>query len=95
MLAAVRAVRSLGARKVVAAIPVASVTAFRKLESVADEIVCISAPAGFVAVGQAYRNFEQTTDEEVAVLLAMQSGAKSIARDPRFCAGGTQKSEWS
>ena len=31
----------------------------------ADETVCLSAPAGFQAVGQFYRSFEQVEDEEV------------------------------
>src|SRR5215213_6214864 len=41
----------------------------QQLEQAADEVVCASTPALFVAVGQAYRDFGQTTDEEVRALL--------------------------
>ena len=41
----------------------------RKLEQAAEEVVCATTPALLVAVGQAYCNFGQTTDEEVCALL--------------------------
>ena len=37
--------------------------------TVADEVVCLSRP-DFMAVGQGYDDFGQTTDEEVCALLA-------------------------
>jgi putative phosphoribosyl transferase len=40
------------------------------LRGLADEVVCLRAPADFVAVGQWYRSFGQTTDDEVDQLLA-------------------------
>lgn len=70
MEAAVRALQSLGARRVVVAVPVASPEARDRIAAVADEVVCLAAPEWFSAVGQWYRDFGQTTDEEVRDLLA-------------------------
>jgi putative phosphoribosyl transferase len=70
MLAAVRAARNLEARKVVVAVPVASAHARRTLAKEADEVICVGTPLSFYAVGQWYEEFTQTTDEEVADLLA-------------------------
>lgn len=70
MLAAVRAVRASGARRVVVAVPVGSATACRQVGDEADELVCLNAPPDFQAVGQAYDDFTQTTDDEVRALLA-------------------------
>jgi putative phosphoribosyl transferase len=53
----------------VVAVPVAAALSCQALEQVADEVVCASTPALFVAVGQAYRDFGQTTDAEVCALL--------------------------
>jgi predicted phosphoribosyltransferase len=70
MEAAVRALQSLGARRVVVAVPVASPEARDRIAAVADEVVCLAAPEWFSAVGQWYRDFGQTSDEEVTDLLA-------------------------
>jgi putative phosphoribosyl transferase len=50
-------------------VPVAAALTCQQLQQAADEVVCASTPALFVAVGQAYRDFGQTTDEEVRALL--------------------------
>lgn len=70
MEAAVRALRSLGAARVVAAVPVASPEARQRIASLADEVVCLETPRYFSAVGQWYRDFDQTSDSEVSRLLA-------------------------
>lgn len=69
MLAAVRATRALGAQRVVVALPVAAPEACQKLDHEADEVVCLSTPALFRAVGEWYVDFTQTRDEEVVDLL--------------------------
>ncbi|NCZ97025.1 phosphoribosyltransferase [bacterium] len=69
MKVAIRAVRAAGAAKVVVAVPVAAPSSIRELESEVDEVVCLEAPEYFYAVGQAYENFDQVTDEEVCALL--------------------------
>ena len=70
MEAAVRSLQAVGARRVVVAVPVASVEARDRIAAVADEIVCLEAPEFFSAVGQWYRDFGQTEDAEVRELLA-------------------------
>jgi putative phosphoribosyl transferase len=70
MEAAVRALRALRAKRVVVAVPVASVQARDRIAAVADEVVCLEMPPYFSAVGQWYRNFDQTSDAEVEDLLA-------------------------
>lgn len=69
MLAAVRALR-LRASRVVVAVPVGSRSACEDLESEAEAVVCLQSPNGFEAVGEFYEDFRQTTDDEVAALLA-------------------------
>jgi len=71
MAAAVRALRVLGAARVVVAVPVASVEARDRIAALADEIHCLETPRYFSAVGQWYRDFDQTSDREVSELLAL------------------------
>jgi predicted phosphoribosyltransferase len=70
MRAAVIALRQRGARQIIAAAPTASESACREVEAVADDLVCLDVPPQFIAVGQWYRDFSQTSDEEVRELLA-------------------------
>ncbi|HKQ12687.1 MAG TPA: phosphoribosyltransferase [Steroidobacteraceae bacterium] len=70
MLAAIRAVRKQNAKRVVVAIPVASIEALATLREEADEVICLLAPPTFLSVGDWYRHFEQTTDAEVCALLS-------------------------
>ncbi len=77
MEAAVRALRILGAKRVVVAIPVASPEARDRIAAIADEVVCLEAPPFFSAVGQWYREFGQTSDEEVGDLLGRAAGGGS------------------
>jgi predicted phosphoribosyltransferase len=69
MLAAVQAIRDLGPSRVVVAVPVGSAEACRKLEQVADEVICARIPSRFAAVGQWYADFSETSDAEVKTLL--------------------------
>ena len=66
---AVHIARANGARSIVVGVPVASGQATEELESVADEVVSLLTPRRFIAVGLWYRDFGQTTDDEVARLL--------------------------
>jgi len=63
-----RVARSLGARRVVVAAPIGPADAAARVPS-ADRIVCLEQPRWFQAVGQAYRDFTATSDEEVILLL--------------------------
>jgi predicted phosphoribosyltransferase len=69
MKAAVEAVRAQGPSRIIVAVPVGAPETCREFAAVADEIVCACAPDGFAAVGQWYRDFSQTTDDEVRELL--------------------------
>jgi len=69
MKAAARAVRPK-AGQVIVAVPVAAPSTCHELESEADHVLCVATPALFGAVGQFYRDFRSTTDEEVRALLA-------------------------
>jgi len=61
--AAVGLVRDAGAATVVLAVPVGPPETAAALREVADEVVCVSTPAVFGAVGRFYRRFEQVSDE--------------------------------
>lgn len=66
------AVEWLGAEncaRIVVAVPVAPADTIAALRSDVDEIVCVSMPEPFIAVGAAYANFAQTSDDEVRTLL--------------------------
>jgi predicted phosphoribosyltransferase len=69
MLAAVEALGSHRPGRLVVAVPVAPEAACRALRTVVDEVVCALVPASFGAVGQAYADFTQTTDQQVRDLL--------------------------
>jgi predicted phosphoribosyltransferase len=70
MTAAVRALKAQAPAKIVVAVPVAAPDSCEALAREADEVVCAATPEPFRAVGLWYRNFGQTTDEEVHSLLA-------------------------
>jgi putative phosphoribosyl transferase len=69
MKAAVQAVRAERPVHIVVAVPVGAPDTCRELAAVADEVVCARTPQPFSAVGLWYRDFSQTTDEEVRDLL--------------------------
>jgi putative phosphoribosyl transferase len=73
MRAAVHAVRARGPRRTVVAVPVASAQTVEEMRGEVDDIVVVATPPSFYAVGQAYRDFSQTTDDEVRDLLAAGS----------------------
>lgn len=67
--AVLRAVARAHPRRVVLAVPVAPRETINELSTEANDIVCLSAPEQFRAVGLHYRDFNQTTDSEVVRLL--------------------------
>jgi len=70
MIAALHALRAKSPKKLICAVPVAPPGTLAKIEPYADEIVCLSVPPMFYAVGQFYQSFPQVSDEEVISLLA-------------------------
>jgi putative phosphoribosyl transferase len=79
MLAAAAALRSLGADRLVAAVPVAPPETCDALRQVVDEVVCAVTPMRFHAVGEWYEDFSETTDETVRDLL-QRSAAEGTRR---------------
>src|SRR4051794_17413943 len=70
MRAAVLALHRRQPARIVVAVPVGSPSACAALAGSVDDILCLSAPASFRAVGQAYDNFAPTSDDEVRAALA-------------------------
>ncbi|MBN8530901.1 MAG: phosphoribosyltransferase [Alphaproteobacteria bacterium] len=65
MHAAVLAARKKKAARIIAAAPVASRNAAALLDEVADEVAFVDIPRHFGGVGQFYKDFSATTDDEV------------------------------
>jgi predicted phosphoribosyltransferase len=80
LLAAIQALRRLEPARIVVAVPAAPASTCRELQALVDEVFCATNPEPFYAVGQAYWNFEQTTDDEVRELLrAAESRGQAAA----------------
>jgi putative phosphoribosyl transferase len=69
MRAAVQAVRAHRPARVVVAVPVGAPSTCEEFTDITDETVCARTPEPFSAVGLWYRDFSQTTDDEVRALL--------------------------
>ena len=69
MQAAVRAVRRLGAARVIAAVPVAAPPACAAVDKVADSLACLATPEPFGHVGMFYRRFEVPGETDIRDLL--------------------------
>jgi putative phosphoribosyl transferase len=74
MIAALRATRAKNPAELVCAVPVAAPESLEMIRPLADNVVCLQAPANLLAIGQFYENFEQVTDEQVKRILALQQG---------------------
>ncbi len=69
MISALKALRQQHPARLLCAIPVASPDALRKVQALADETVCLSAPDDFAAVAQFYRQFPQVSQAQVLATL--------------------------
>lgn len=67
--AAIRSVRAQSPETLVVAVGVAPPPTVDRLRREVDELVCLEAPAEFMAVGQFFRDFRQVEDEEVIATL--------------------------
>jgi putative phosphoribosyl transferase len=67
--AAIKSVRKRDPLRVVIAAPVASLDTAEGLRQLADEVICLSTPPNFYAIGPHYDDFHQLSDEEVVDLL--------------------------
>lgn len=69
MRAAAQALRAQQPERLVVAVPVAPPETCVSLRQEADDVVCALAPEPFLAVGNWYDDFSQTSDDEVRELL--------------------------
>ncbi len=80
--AALAALRRLDPARVIVAVPTAPPDTCEALRAEADELVVLDTPEPFLAVGRWYRDFGQTSDEEVRDLLARARRARQEACKP-------------
>jgi putative phosphoribosyl transferase len=78
--AAIQALRQMHPAKLVLAVPVAPASAWEWLRTVVDEILCVTLPESFAAVGEFYRNFTQVEDAEVVALLKRAEAIQNSGR---------------
>jgi putative phosphoribosyl transferase len=83
MRAALRSVRQANPAKLILAVPVGAPEACRGMQSEADEVLCLSEPVTFRAVGFYYERFEAIEDADVVRILdeAARTRTTAPARD--------------
>jgi predicted phosphoribosyltransferase len=69
MRAAIAALRPRHPAKIVVAVPVAPASTVHQIEREADEVICVSSPSHFLAVGEWYEDFQPVSDRDVRRLL--------------------------
>lgn len=85
MQVAIQAIREKNPKRIIVAVPLAPRDTCQSIGAMVDEIICLRQPSPFHAVGLWYEYFDQTSDEEVADLLAM---ANNLGKDT------APKGEW-
>ena len=76
MLAAIAAVRAMGAGRVIVAVPVATPNARAIVERSADACVCLATPEPFYRIGVWYDDFAPVSD--ASVLFLLDSAARGL-----------------
>ena len=69
ILATLKMLRGRQPKKLVVAVPVASMEAAERIRQEVDDFICLYTPDPFYGVGRFYDDFSQTTDEEAMILL--------------------------
>lgn len=69
MVAAAKAVKAQKPAKLVVAVPCAPPDSVKKVKEIADEVIALEVTSFFMAVGQFYYNFSQTSDNDVERLM--------------------------
>jgi len=72
MRAAIAVLKAQKPQQIVVAVPVAPLDTCRALNAEVDQVICLATPDPFYAIGLWYKNFAQTTDEQVRKCLAQQ-----------------------
>ncbi|MDP1658541.1 MAG: phosphoribosyltransferase family protein [Methylotenera sp.] len=69
MISALHGLRNRKPAKLICAVPVSPPDTLKKIEDLADEVICLETPSDFQAVGQFYSHFPQVEDDEVIEIL--------------------------
>jgi predicted phosphoribosyltransferase len=69
LIAAIKACKKLGAKKIIAASPVSSKEVALNISKLVDELIVLETPDDFYAVAQVYYYWHDATDEEVNRIL--------------------------
>jgi putative phosphoribosyl transferase len=84
MHAAVAAIKQRQPTRIIIAVPTAAPSTCDEFAAEVDELVCVIRPEPFIAVGYWYRQFSQTSDEEVRRLLEQANQwTSTISRRPQ------------
>ena len=83
MRAAVEALRQQNPARIVVAVPVSAPETCDEYRMGVDEIICVQTPKPFMGVGMWYRDFSQTTDEEVREILARSENLNTTDLEDR------------
>lgn len=75
MIAALHATRAKNPARLICAVPVSPPDTLENIRPLCDELVCLSAPPDFRAVGQFYQDFNQVSDDEVIDILKQRPAA--------------------
>ena len=67
--AALKGISQAGAASITLAVPVAPSDTLAALKPLVDQVICMTTPEPFHAVGQQYQRFDQVTDTEVVGIL--------------------------
>lgn len=67
--AAIAYLRRNGVSKLVVAVPVSAADSAKEIKNLVDELICLSTPLFFEAVGEFYEQFPQVSDEEARQFL--------------------------
>ena len=70
--AAIQSVKRRGAATVILAVPVGPPDTISKLSKIADQVVCLSMPEPFYAIGESYNEFGKVEDDTVREILRHQ-----------------------
>ncbi|HBG81618.1 TPA: phosphoribosyltransferase [candidate division CPR2 bacterium] len=69
LLAAINSLRKLGAKKIIAAVPIVPKEIKKAFNEKVDQFIALKTPEVFFAVGEFYEEFPQVEDEEVIKIL--------------------------
>lgn len=78
--ASIQALRTLGATRIVVAVPVGSIQGCEELSHLADEVICPVQDQSFGKIHGRYRDFPKVTDEQVRTLVDLSPRRATAGR---------------